>query len=106
MASREPCATHREQRAGWRCARCGGRCPDCVAERPAGYSKLDVCVQCGAIAEAIRERRSVQQPFIAELPWALLWPVRGAGPVILFAWALFLGVARIFHGAGFARGIL
>src|SRR6266850_366761 len=103
MASREQCATHRERRAGWRCQLCGARCPDCVAQRPAGYSTLDVCTNCGAIAEPIRERRAVLQPFLAELPWALLWPLRGGGVIMLFAWALFLGVASLFHASGFAR---
>src|SRR5437870_3261024 len=105
MSSPERCVQH-PQRAGWRCNLCGPLCPACVAQRGAGFSTMDVCTKCGAMAAPIQERRAEQQPFLAEVPWALLWPLRGGGPLMLFTWGLFLAAAQFLHASGFGRAIL
>ena len=46
------------------------------------------------------------QPFLRRLPWALGWPLRGSGLVLLVAWGLLFSLATLLRAGGLVRGLL
>src|SRR5256885_8132755 len=90
------CLQHRAA-AGWRCTRCEKvLCPACAAPS----SGLVLCTYCGALADTLRERRSVLRPFRNEVLPALRWPFQRAGVFSCAASAVVLWVLGLAGGLG------
>lgn len=89
----EPCSTHAEVKAGWRCGACGLLlCPACTGFRAAGHGRIDVCLKCGGLARPIRERRALLQPFAAALTGAVRWPFTRETVLTVFSAAVVIWV--------------
>jgi len=90
------CLQHRAA-AGWRCTRCEKvLCPACAAPS----SGLVLCTYCGALADTLRDRRSVLRPFRSEILAALRWPFQRAGVLSCAASAVLLWLLGLSGGLG------
>lgn len=99
------CKRHRAK-AGWRCQGCRALlCPDCVAtKRVQVVTDLDVCLECGELAEPLTRHRREESSFTARLPGALIWPLSKAGLVSLGGIALLRALVSYLGTFGWAFG--
>jgi hypothetical protein len=93
----DSCINHPEAGAEWRCRDCGKLfCTDCVKTISVESQQVEVCRDCGG--KCVRLEASVAAaeagpPFLADVPSAFLYPLRGNGPAILVATSLFVCLA-------------
>ena len=86
------CTEHPSAPAGWSCTLCARTlCPDCTGWRAAGAGRVELCMHCRGLAQALRVHRGERSPFRSALAGALRWPGSREG---LFSMA---GLAVIFH---------
>ncbi|MBK7863634.1 MAG: hypothetical protein IPJ65_34510 [Archangiaceae bacterium] len=94
------CERHRAH-AGWKCQGCKKvLCPRCVATRRVHMAtELEVCLNCGALADRLTQHRAEARSFAARLPRALVWPLSQAGFIAM------AGVALVRAGLSYAPGL-
>ena len=91
------CINHPEAEAEWRCRDCGEYlCAECVKTITAQHQRVEVCRLCGGKCVRLEQPPAAAEAgpsFLASLPSAFVYPVRGSGPAIIVVAALFICVA-------------
>ena len=95
----ENCINHPDGAATWHCRDCGGDlCDECVETITVQGCTVELCRACRGHcvpAESQAKTRAGsgvgadERPFVAGIPSAFAYPIRGSGPVVLVMVALF-----------------
>ncbi len=91
------CRFHPRMPARFVCSQCGHYfCDACVARRGGGGGTQNFCRHCGIPCASVEVQYEAvaEKGFFARLPDALLYPVRGAGVIIVIVGIILVGLVK------------
>lgn len=91
---------------GWQCTTCEELlCPECVASKRAQTVTLNVCLECGNMAELLTRHRRDAMSYPLRVLTAAWWPLLPAGLITAAGLALFRSVTSYLPVIGWWFGI-
>ncbi|HEY5915096.1 MAG TPA: FHA domain-containing protein [Verrucomicrobiae bacterium] len=100
LRARQHCRFHPAVPARFTCSQCGHYfCETCVASRGAGAVQKKFCRHCGTecVPVQVQYEAIADKGFFARVPGAFLYPLRGAGVIIVIVGIVLFGMIKGGH---------